>query len=156
MIAGTVGMGAGVGIGVVTASHGPKEARHLAAAASTHHVASSALWAAEGARLVQGVLANGKGTYNSTYRNGDWAYESLPIDVTKNGDYAINFGPVAISFDYPVHPTGIAYDWPPDAAFSVYANGSRTVTLGGKRFFQVGITVSGLSRPYSGFRAWIY
>jgi ABC-type phosphate transport system substrate-binding protein len=156
IIAATVGMGAGVGIGMVAASHGPKQARHPAAAAATSHVASSAQWAAEGATLIQGVLTNGKATYNSSYKNGNWAYESVPIEVTKNGDYLVDFGPVPVSFDYPAHPKGIAFDWPPDAAFSIYANGSRTVTLGGRRFFQVGITVSGLSRPYESFRAWIY
>ena len=32
----------------------------------------------------------------------------------------------------------------------------RTVTLRGKRYFQVGFTVFGFSSPYSGYRTWIY
>lgn len=73
----------GVGIGVVVAPHGPKEAPCPAAAAITSHVASSAQWAAQGTRLVRGVFTNGKGTYNSTYKNGNWAYGSMPVDAAR-------------------------------------------------------------------------
>ena len=142
IIAGTVGMGAGLGIGLLAASHGSVA---TPGGTATTSVASSAQWGAEGAQLVRET-------------HGNWAYESIPIDITGNGTYLFDFGPVPASFDYPSNPRGIAFDWPSDSHFSVVpANtATRTVTLRGKRYFQVGFTVSGFSSPYSGYRAWIY
>jgi hypothetical protein len=147
IIAGTLGLAAGLTIGVIAAPHSSKGAPHEPPPAATVYFASTAKWAAEGAKLVNGVLTQGKGSVNTTYRNGNWAYESRPVDVTKDGSYTLDFGPVPTSFDYPAHPKGISYDWPPDATFSAFADGCRTVTQSGKKYFQVGITVSGLSSP---------
>ena len=141
IIAGIVGMGAGVGIGLLAASRGSVG---TPGGAVTTSVASSAQWAAEGAQLVRET-------------HGNWAYESLPIDVVGNGTYFFDFGPVPASFNYPSNPRGIAFDWPP-ARFSVVPANTqaRTVTLRGKRYFQIGFTVSGFSSLYRGYRAWIY
>ncbi len=142
IIAGTVGMGAGLGIGLLAASHGSVA---TPGGTATTSVASSAQWGAEGAQLVRET-------------HGNWAYESVPIDITGNGTYLFDFGPVPASFDYPSNPRGIAFDWPSDSHFSMLPAGTptRTVTLRGKRYFQVGFTVSGFSSPYRGYRAWIY
>ena len=142
IIAGTVGMGAGLGIGLLAASHSSVA---TPGGTATTSVASSAQWAAEGAQLVRET-------------HGNWAYESIPIDITGNSTYVFDFGPIPVSFDYPSNPRGIAFDWPPDTRFSVVGANkpTRTVTLRGKRYFQVGMTVFHLSSPYSGYRAWIY
>ncbi len=111
---------------------------------TTTSIASSARWAAEGAQLVRET-------------HGNWAYESVPIDITGNGTYLCDFGPVPASFDYPSNPEDIAFDWPP-AHFSMGPVGTptRTVTLRGTRYFQVGFTVFRFLSPYGGYRAWIY
>ena len=136
IIAGAVGMGAGVGIGLLAASHGSVA---TPGGTVTTSVASSAHWSAEGAQLVRETHAN-------------WAYESIPLDITGDGTYLFDFGPVPGSFDYPSHPTGMAFDWPPDSHFSVVPGGTpaRIATLRGKRYFQIGFTISSFSSPYSG------
>ena len=135
-------MGAGVGIGLLAASHGPTGTPRGTATTS---IASSAHWAAEGAQVARDTGHN-------------WAYESIPVDITGNGTYLFDFGPVPASFDYPSNPKGIAFDWPPDGHFSVVGANTapRTVALRGKRYFQVGVTVFQFSSPYTGYRAWIY
>ena len=142
IIAGVVSVFAGVGIGVLAASHGSVGTSRGPATTS---IASSAQWAAEGAQL-----ARESGRH--------WAYESLPIDVTASGTYFFDFGPVPTSFDNPSHPRGIAFDWPPDSRFSVAGANAppRTVTLRGKRYFQIGMSIFHFSSPYRGYRAWIY
>ncbi len=78
VIAGAVGMGAGLGIGLVAASHGSTGTPRGPATTS---VASSAQWAGGGAQLGRDSGRN-------------WAYESIPIDVKGNGRYFFDFGPV--------------------------------------------------------------
>ena len=104
IIAGTVGLVAGLGIGLVAASRGSTGTPRGPATAS---IASSAQWAGEGAQLER-----------DTGRN--WAYESIPIDVKGNGTYLFDFGPVPASFDYPSRPEGITFDWPSDSHFSMW------------------------------------
>jgi hypothetical protein len=134
-------MGAGVAIGLLAASHSSVGAPGRTV---TTAISSSAQWAAEGAQLVR-----------DTGRN--WAYESEPVDITGNGTYFLDFGPVPPSFNYPSNPTGISFDWPSDSHFSeVPTTRPRTVTLGGKRYLQIGFSVFQLSSPYRGYRAWIY
>ena len=141
VIAGAVGMGAGLGIGLVAASHGSTGTPRGPATTS---VASSAQWAGRGAQLER-----------DTGRH--WAYESIPIDVKGNGRYFFDFGPVPASFDYPSNPSGIAFDWPSDPRFSVVgATAPHYVALRGKRYVQMGFSVSHFSSPYRGYRAWIY
>jgi len=141
VIAGAVGMRAGLGIGLVAASHGSTGTPRGPA---TTGVASSVQWAGEGAQLER-----------VTGRH--WAYESIPIDVKGNGTYVFDFGPVPASFDYPSNPSGIAFEWPPDGRFSeVSTTRPRTVTVRGKRYLQIGFSVFHLSSPYRGYRAWIY
>ena len=128
-------------MGLLAASHGSVA---TPGGTATTRVASSAQWSAEGAQIVR-----------ETHEN--WAYESIPIDINGTGTYLFDFGPVPASFGYPSDPRGLAFDWPP-AHFSMLPAGTPTctVTLRGKRYFQVGFTVSGFSSPYGGSRAWIY
>ena len=141
VIAGAVGMVAGLGIGLVAASHGSAGTPRGPATTS---IASSAQWAGEGPQLER-----------DTGRN--WAYESIPIDVKGNGTYFFNFGPVPASFDYPSSPSGIAFDWPSDSRFSIVgATAPHYVALRGKRYVQMGFSVSNFSSPYRGYKAWIY
>ena len=83
-------------------------------------------------------------------------HTSQCLDMTGNGTYLFDFGPVPASFNYP-SARGLAFDWPLDPHFSMLpANRpARTVTQRGKRYFQIGFTVAGFSSPYSGYRAWI-
>ena len=136
-------MGAGVGIGLVAASHGSIGTPGRTVATS---VASSAQWAAEGAQLILDK------------DNGNWAYESVPIDITGNGTHLFDFGPVPASFDYPSNPNALAFDWPSDGHFSVVPANSvmHTVSLRGKRYFQIGFSIFHFSSPYRGYRAWMY
>ena len=80
IIAGTVGVGVGLGIGLLAASHGSVA---MPGNSATTSVASSAQWGAEGAQLVRET-------------HGNWAYESIPIDITGNGTYLFDFGPVPL------------------------------------------------------------
>ena len=139
VIAGAVGMGAGLGIGLVAASHGSVGTPRGPATTS---IASSAQWAGERAQLVR-------------EKDGNWTYESMPLDITGNGTYLFDFGPVAASFNYPSGPRAIAFDWPSDSHFSMLPGNrpARTVTQRGKRYFQISFTVAGFSSPYSGYRA---
>ncbi len=141
IIAATVGTGAGLGIELLAASHGSVA---TPGGTATTSVASSAQWAAEGAQLVRET-------------HGNWAYESVPIDITGKGTYLFDFGPVSASFDYPSNPRGIAFDWPSDGRFSIVgATAPHYVALRGKRYVQMGFSVFHFSSPYRGYRAWIY
>ena len=141
-IAGTVGLGVGLGVGLLAASHGSVA---TPGGTATTSVASSAQWAAEGAQLILDK------------NNGNWAYESVPTDITRNGTYLLDFGPVPASFDYPSNPRGIVFDWPSDTRFSVVgATAPHYVALRGKRYVQMGFSVFHFSSPSSGYRAWIY
>ena len=140
VIAGAVGMGAGLGIGLVAASHGSQARRVVRPPLASPRQLSG---------LGRGQLVRDSG------RN--WAYESIPIDVKGNGRYFFDFGPVPASFDYPSNPSGIAFDWPSDSRFSVVgATAPHYVALRGKRYVQMGFSVSHFSSPYRGYRAWIY
>ena len=141
IVAGAVGMGAGVGIGLAAASHGSIATSR---GPVTTGVASSAQWAAEGAQLVRET-------------HGNWAYQSVPIDIKGNGTYFFDFGPLSASFDYPSNPRGIAYDWPSDGRFSIVgATAPHYVAVRGKRYVQIGFSMFHFSSPYNGYRAWIY
>ena len=152
---------AGATAGYLTVPRGANDGAAAAQATSTTQatstsVASSAQWAAQGTQLKQFALAGTDDTYNKTYKNGDWAYRSLSTNITGDGTYVLDFGPVDPSFDYPLHPTGISYDWPPDTDFSVTLNSVTDATIAGKKYFQADITVSHFFSSYPGFNAWIY
>ncbi len=55
---------------------------------ATTSIASSPQWAGERAQLVR-------------EKDGNRAYESMPLDMTGNGTYLFDFGPVPASFNYP-------------------------------------------------------
>ena len=155
---------AGTAIGItITTSHGSasgvaaaQTASSTTSTSSTTSVASSPLWAAEGKRLELAVSESNEPTYNKAYEDGKWAYESSPVNVTGNGPYTLNFGPLATTFNYPTVPRAIAYDWPPDSRFSAVADSINTVTIDGKRYLQVDVTISNFSVAYRAYTAWIY
>ena len=141
IIAGAVPMGAGVGVGLLAASHGSVGTPRGPATTS---IASSAQWAAEGAQLERET-------------HGNWAYESVPVDIKENGAYFFDFGLLSASFDYPSNPRGIAFDCPADRRFSIVgATAPHYVALGGRRYVQIGFSVFHFSSPYNGYKAWIY
>ena len=88
---------------------------------------------------------------------GDFAYPSLPQDITLVGSYTLDFGPLAANFNYPVSPDAVSFEFPPDFAGSIRPTGiPKIVTLDAQSFFEVGFQVSRLSAPCSGLVGWIY
>lgn len=147
----------GSAVGAIISHGGTNRVASAQVTTTTTNIAGSAEWSAEGAQLIKDVLASAPDTGNRTYNNGDWAYESVPIDITGNGEYIVDFGPVPASFDYPLHPTGITFDWPSDGQFSVVVNsGVDRVISHGDIYVQMRFAVSRFSAPYTGYRAWIY
>ena len=68
----------------------------------------------------------------------------MPVDVTANGTYSLDFGPVAAGFNYPINPKAMVYDWPSDGGFSIGgANKAMdTIFLAVKRHFQISFTAT--------------
>lgn len=113
-------------------------------------------WSAEGARLIEGMKAN-----HVHSPDGVFAYQSLPIDITRNGIYHLDFGPVSSSFNpkpRPLDPFALAFDFPSNRRFMIVPGGlpSSTVMINGKRYFPIEVTVSALIAPYPQFTCWIY
>ncbi len=124
--------------------------------------ASRSKWAAEGARLVHAMMA-----MHAHSSDGDFAYQSAPVNITHDGTYTLDYGPVDDHFVLPVpHSTapgkpitgfGIAFDFPSDASFQTSVDGGGSVvTLNGHRYFQERVAVSNLTTPYPDFTGWIY
>jgi hypothetical protein len=121
-------------------------------------------WAAEGQRLRQF-----KKDQNAKLAPGaklpadaaDFAYQSLPIDITQNGTYTLYFGPVDASFDWPNSPTGVSFSFPSDSHFIILPGAGGTgevgmVTVNGQRYLKVVTSISDFTAPYYQFTGWIY
>lgn len=127
-------------------------------------VASSRVWAHEGARLRQfkrqmnSKYPNGKGGPGFLPGNaGDWAFESMPIDVSSPGVYVLRFGPLPNTFHYPRSPSAFALSTPWDERFAITVSGAaRTVAVDGLLYFEVPVSVSQFVAPYPDLTAWIY
>ena len=121
-----------------------------------HEESSADKWADEGRRLLQvkaGWRASGRDIANSA----SYAYQSLPVDVSADGQYELEFGPLDPAFNYPENPTGVVFDFPSDIHFTIMPTGkASTVIVGEKRYFKVEVSVTNLTRPYTGMTAWIY
>ncbi len=148
-----------VGCGTIRAQSGAPV--RLGATTIRSEAALSSSWADEGHRLREY-----KKEQNAKVPPGqplpenaaDFAYESLPVDITGDGKYTLYFGPVDTWFNWPQNPRGVTYNFPPDAEFSVIPSGPvKMATVNGKRYLEVGVTVSGFTgAPYTGFTGWAY
>ena len=127
------------------------------------HTTSKAAWANEGARLRQYKHAQNLKHKPTDFpggqlpgNSGDWAFQSLPIDIGAAGKYTLTI-PVASWFDYPTSPYGFSFDTPPDATFRVMPSGAPTVHVDhGQKYLMVPVTASGRVSPYRGYTAWIW
>jgi eukaryotic-like serine/threonine-protein kinase len=121
-------------------------------------VAQSPEWAEEGERLIRSVVG-----MQLPEGESDFAYESSPVDITADGTYTLDFGPVSSSFNPdPTEPGpdggfALSYEMPPDVHFIIAADGGGSlVTLNGETYFQIQAQVSQLTSPYPQFTGWIY
>jgi hypothetical protein len=113
-------------------------------------------WADEGRRLLQ-VKAEWRAAGKTFANAAPFAYQSLPVDISIDGRYLLQFGPLDSEFDYPKSPTAVVYDFPADIKFVVVPTGkTRTATSSGKRYFEAEVSVTDLKHPYHGMTAWIY
>ncbi|WP_128422968.1 hypothetical protein [Frankia sp. EI5c] len=73
---------------------------------------------------------------------GDYAYASLPIDITGPGKYTIKVGPLDEGFDYPRNPTGFAFSTDGFAGQARPTGKPEMITdSDGKEYLQLEITV---------------
>jgi hypothetical protein len=123
-------------------------------------------WSAEGDRL-----RAAKKDLNARYPDGrgavpvgnsaDFAYQSLPVDVTGTGVYVFLFGPVNPDFNWPVSPSSLTYQFPSDTSFVISPaagadKGPTIITDSGSRFLMVSFEVKDFRAAYPQFSAWIY
>jgi hypothetical protein len=122
------------------------------------NIAQSSQWANEGQRLRNFKATEPPPSGGPTPGNaGDWAYQSNAIDITGDGDYVLDFGPVDNDFDYPNSPTSVAFNFPSDTEFTILPSGSvGVVTVDGKRYFRVHMRVTNFKESYSQMTAWAY
>jgi hypothetical protein len=121
-------------------------------------VAQSPAWAQEGERLLRAVAG-----MHLPEGESDFAYESLPVNITTDGTYTLDYGPVSSTFNpVPTDPGpdggfAVSYEMPPDIHFLIAADrGGSLVTLNDETYFQIQVQVSQLSAPYPQFTGWIY
>jgi hypothetical protein len=121
-----------------------------------HHLpptpATRTQWAAEGNRLVDAEKSSGSS-------EGVFAYQSLPVNITGNGMYRLDYGPIPSDFGAPkpFHPFGVVFDFPPWARFDIFIGAnSSVVSLNGAWYYEVEAKVSGFIGPYPEFTGWIY
>lgn len=135
----------------------PRPAAHVSALGP--EVVKTQVWANERRRLLQFKAHMGAppGSKKLPGNTGAWVYESLPINISRNGAYEMLFGPLDKSFDFPKHPTAVAFEFPWDIHFTIIPAGkSSIVSVNGKRYFKIGVSVTKYTRPYQGLMAWIY
>jgi hypothetical protein len=120
--------------------------------------ASSERWQAEGDRLRAAKREDiPAGSYNAS-NAADFAYQSLPVDITEPGPYTVLIGPVDDWFTFPTNPSSVAMNTPGDEQFVVLFQQGRVVDHGGQRYLEAQLVVQerGEFAPYSGFTVWIY
>jgi hypothetical protein len=127
----------------------------VASTTPTTLIAQSPAWAAEGTQLKQGVAG-----MQSPDGDGDFAYQSLPVDIAADGMYTLDFGPVDSRFNptpSPGAPFALTYDLPSDAQFKMVVEGGGTlVSLNGEQYYEAQADVTQFVAPYPQFSAWIY
>ena len=130
LIAGTVGLGAGVGIGLVAATHGPTGTPRGPATTS---IASSAQWAAEGDPVARDT-------------GGSWAYESIPIDITGKGRYFFDLARSQPVSTTPPTPRAYRLTGLLMAASAMWGPLAASRCLAGQKVLQMGFSVCNFSR----------
>ena len=127
----------------------------LTESASPAPTASLSNWPAEGSRLLAGMKAN-----HVHPPEGDFAYQSVPVNITGNGVYYLDYGPVSSSFNptpRPLSPFTLSYDFPQNARFMIDMHGGGTLmSLKGGRYYQAQARVTQFAAPYPHFTGWIY
>ena len=91
-----------------------------------------------------------------------WAYPSQHVDLTGSGPYALDFGPVPASLDWPATVHALSLETPP--GWNVINARDRLgelhmVTIHGRRYLSAQYTVTpvdGGPASCSGFSVWIY
>jgi hypothetical protein len=117
---------------------------------TTTDLAQSPKWSAEATRLVH--AETGTSAHKS---NVYFAYQSRPVDITHDGIYTLDYGPVDKYFA--VHRFPIAFEFPSDAHFQVtFTSDGSIVILNGQPYFQQREAVANLPAPYKDFTGWIY
>jgi len=118
-------------------------------------------WATEGAWMLAQESARGGGFGGPD--GGIWIYGSIPKDVHGNGTYTLDFGPVPSDFGWgkaPGDAHGFALQWPPDFIAGGFYRQSPTtpivVTLHGRRYFQVTVTMTKYVPTCSGLTVFVY
>jgi hypothetical protein len=126
----------------------------LTESASPAPTESPSNWPAEGSRLTAGMKAN-----HVHSPEGDFAYQSLPVNITGNGVYYLDYGPVSSSFNptpRPLSPFTLSYDFPQNARFMIDVHGGTLMSLKGGRYYQAQARVTQFAAPYPHFTGWIY
>ncbi len=131
------------------------------AQASAAKAAASPQWAREGERLRQ--YKADKNQENAGKRRlpgnaDDFAYQSQPIDIVKEGQYVL-LVKVPADFDFPRSPTVIAVNYPDDSLEHFALNASGPIAVRGEgegRIVELPVSVSELRQPYPGYSVWIY
>lgn len=116
-------------------------------------------WSSEGSALMQSQQAHPStnSAPSGVIVQTPFAYQSLPVDISGDGNYAFDFGPLNSSFNWPTDPFGFALQWPDSFAGAVRSSPTvnpRTVQINGSPYFQIGVDVTGVS--CTGLTLWIY
>ena len=130
-------------------------------AASLAPCSSPAGWSAQSGhgqeiRKGKAALEEQAGALGPLADAGDWAYQSLPVDVPGDGDYTLEFGPLRASFNWPGSPSGFTLDQPPSTWRFHPVSRPRIVSLSGGRYLEQTYHISRVDSPCSGLIAWIY
>lgn len=131
------------------------------AQAGAAKAAASPQWAREGERLRQ--YKADKNQENAGKRRlpgnaDDFAYQSQPIDIVKEGQYVLLVR-VPADFDFPRTPSVIAVNYPDDSQEHFALNASGPIAVRGEgegRVVELPVRVAELRQPYPGYSVWIY
>jgi len=121
--------------------------------------ATSPAWDAEGNRLREFKRTRNGGPQpigGLPGNAGDYAFRSSPVDIVKEGERTVSFGPLPGDFDYPKTPSALAYNFPTDAQFSIIPLTARMTSANGTRFLELTVRVSDFREPYTHYSVWLY
>ncbi|CUU56082.1 hypothetical protein Ga0074812_106337 [Parafrankia irregularis] len=92
-----------------------------------------------------------------TTNSGDYAYASLPIDLTGPGRYTLRFGPVDDFFDVPRIQMGVAFQQADDFTAQVHPVGRSEMTTDpdGKRYLKFDVQIENVS-PCTSYVMFVY
>jgi len=144
----------------------PLDAINQGGVTATTTYAQSQQWTDEGNRIIQTKEQEAESNpqqYNSSVASsnqpssGFYAYQSSPINITGNGSYLLNCGPVASYFNFPQSPMGFGTEYPLDTLnyFTPAFGVASMVTIDGQQYLQIPMTVSNFAQTYPQFSIWI-